>query len=240
MNHADNKSQKQLMVVADQGQLASLLDEYKMKRDNNVLDHLIAILGCRRVVVGSNSWQFAAALSTEQLDDSSIREALVSLLLHHELNVEDGDGAQEDAEMALLDGLLREGRWRGCLVTEDGAYALALALRKFSWLITPGFVGEDYRRTLKSAMVGNVLNVLNEWTTPVTPFAESVSTADLTRALFGDVWCDLYMHEASRAAHRQTFKLSQQLILSSRPAFVPGLLPTYLDRVGLPLPGLTG
>lgn len=195
---------------------------------------LLMHLGCRSVVSGVGKWVMSAAGTIPDSQEYFVCATLVDLLTAHVRKPDESD----EWAMALLDGLLHCERWRLCLETEDGAYALALALRKFRFLTAPGFVGEDYRVLLSESLGPGVRKLLEAWSPRTDLASVSISVDGLTRALFGDVWCDLFAIVPAESRPYQAFNQVQATIICFRPDFVPGLLPAYLERAPIALPGL--
>lgn len=218
-----------------QTRIAALLQERKepfagMEPSAELLVHL----GCRRIISEATAWSLSKTQSTPDSHERFVGEILASLLLAQAIQ----GGNTDEWEMALLDGLLQRERWRLCLETEAGAYAFALALRKFVWLTSPGFVGESYRVVLSEALGQGVGRLLGDWLLRPELASVPISVAGLTHALFGDVWCDLFLCTPLDANPHKEFMQTQLLIANTRPDFLAGLLPSHLDRAPTPLPGL--
>lgn len=139
-----------------------------------------------------------------------------------------------DNNASLLDGLLRQERWRFCLNSQATAIAFATSLTEF-WESRPKSTAGSI---LLREVSGQVCAVLNAWLKPAVPFSGDpldgpASTYNVARAMFGDAWCAIAL---SGLTNDQHWKIPE-LIREQRPPFLPGLLPTdrSLEHESLPL-----
>jgi hypothetical protein len=138
--------------------------------------------------------------------------------------------------------LSEKDRWLDCVQCADDAYALMILLQRFavvSDMITnppdptaPLTLEIDYFRQVGAPRVATLLN---GWLKPVVPFSDACAslTIDvLRRSVFGDAWCDLVLTDDIPDF------FGDDLILSERPPFMPGILPDQLEQPNAQLPTL--
>jgi hypothetical protein len=133
--------------------------------------------------------------------------------------------AGQDNLFSILHGLCQNGRWRACLHQADDAYDFATALSLFALCAREG-----YSHLVVEAIKTDVATAISEWTGIL---VENVRWHKVETALFGDVWC-----EFTGASQYDVFVDVLELIRTTRPQFVPGLVPTCVDQSLEALPDL--
>lgn len=115
---------------------------------------------------------------------------------------------------SILEGLLRNDRWRNCLSTQErarGLVMLAVPMTRYNSVVTT-----------------DIQRVLNVWLKPQGPY-EVFSPRSLACALFGEPWCALVYDGL-----RDRMELGP-IIESTQPQFLEGLLAIEPQAVvGLP------
>lgn len=133
---------------------------------------------------------------------------------------------------SLLDGLLKNGRWRTCVQNEQEA-------RDLVWLlITLSTHHHDKEHAARYKLANLAFSaaavMLNEWLRPEIKFKDRFNTEQLLERLFGDAWCNFVYPQLQK---RHKYRLAT-LIYQMRPPFLPGLLPDPLSQAALELPSL--
>lgn len=135
--------------------------------------------------------------------------------------------ATQENLFSALHGLCKNERWRECLRTMDDAYDFAAALYLFALCAREG-----YTQFMVDAIEIEVLAVVNDWTR--LPAAQ-LTWRTLPNTLFGDIWCDLFLNSDDGR-----FVDVVELIRTTRPQLVPGLLPAHMEPADTILPGDIG
>jgi hypothetical protein len=135
-------------------------------------------------------------------------------------------GARGDRD--ILGGLLRNDRWQQCLFHEDLAYAFVALVANFAqYYASPGTVV-----AYKDINVRDDLQVMLPQWFGATYSARPHRPRDYAQALFGEVWCELVFDATAK-----NVELSD-LILATRPAFLPVRLPRPFNCAVAQLPTL--
>lgn len=166
-------------------------------------------LGCRYAILG----RLDSPPRIEPLNEDPVRATLLRLL-------RTSSTRRLSDRMAILDGLGTNDRWRACVDNEDDAYALA-------WLVTSIALEASADTTAQYA--NTFCTLLAGWTG--VQFLSYPSVDEVTRAMFGEVWCDMVL------VSLEPWEVCS-FIASSRPALKPGLLAEHLLRTALMLPDL--
>lgn len=140
----------------------------------------------------------------------------------------------DDESVSLLAGVHRYGCWRACLSTEAGTRALACAILQYL---------DNYFGAYNLDVIAKpgVLEILNEWLQPQTPWSELPGVITVCRYMFGDSWCALslpgdYLDSTGQFAGGDD--AIELLVRNARPAFLPGLSPTQIEDEMADLPDL--
>jgi hypothetical protein len=129
---------------------------------------------------------------------------------------------------SIIDGLLRNDRWRACLNTPEDAYCLAQVLIMFFHNMD---LEEGYL-TFRASMAEGVRDAVSQWIRP-RELPAKMSAMEMARLLFGVAWCEL------RLESNATKWEINPIIRSDRPPFMPGLLAAHLEADVLPLPTMS-
>jgi hypothetical protein len=189
------------------------------------MSEIYPLLGCRYLAInrtpGSAShWEVFEAAQPEEKYENVVTAALVDVMRVNEVTKPFAEG------FFILDGLSRQRRWRACLLTMDDAHDLSVLLAQYSVCS---------RKSMSAPLPGMflemhpaILAVLNEWTTPETPYTDFPELSALACALYGNAWVDLCVPEKCET---DDFR---RLVRSMRPPFLPGLVAA--DSAGYKLP----
>jgi hypothetical protein len=190
---------------------------------------LVSALGCRNIGDPNRLQAFDVPEQPnpeyEALVVSTLLLTLHSHLARPAYNSHDG--------LAIIDGLMRNQRWRECLKDLDTAYAFAILLSDGS--LAPDDrkpVDPDTNLNLKRTVEIDARIALQDWIPNVVH--PLVQPRRLVKAMFGEVWFDLVVVGLDIATHHLP-----DAIKGLRPPFSPGLLPPHLEPVVLPLPALS-
>jgi hypothetical protein len=222
-------------------QLAALIEQHLTRRTENTeesdLNPLLSMLGCRYVAEGRDGVKilFSPEIFLDEYE-SLIVPALIEALLSQARRP--GGGAPENC-MAILDGLLKNERWRACLKSTDTAMALAIMLVDLMDAVPYSAAGS----TLRDSVLPPFYGMLNEWLRPTAPFDPNEPRDmfkhmfKLVRAMFGDHWCDIAL---SGPEEMEKPWEVPGIIRATRPEFLPGLLPDVVIPIAATLPPLDG
>lgn len=184
------------------------------------IDRLVADLGCRAVIPGVAG--ISEPPQPEPRYEAIVTNALVvairtCITIH-------GDNNDIDS---VIDGLIKNNRWRSCLNTADDAYHLVETLVTFHH--NRGLYAGMH--TLQASLSNDVRNVISQWLGGrLIPL--EMTPIETARLFFGDAWCYLSLEYDSKHS-------IIALIRRERPPFMPGLLPAHLEPKSLLLPGLS-
>jgi hypothetical protein len=128
-------------------------------------------------------------------------------------------------ESHIIAGILYRDRWKKVIATEEGAYAIATMLLRYT--AHRGMLSSRDAVELYSIVKGQLKVALTEWLGPQIVL-EGFSIGDLSRALFGDAWTTFMLDEVTTAAD------IVDKINSTRPPFVEGRLPGGVSIEGRP------
>lgn len=225
-------------AVSYEESLAVLLHKYLTDVSNrDTLVVLLTTLGCRCVagMLGDNPRK----ITPEQPDAK--HEKLVSGTLRRLICLQISSVYRIESEnaFALLDGLSKNNRWKQCLDDEDTALKFATLVVDYFDSIPNSFEG----RLLRATVSPDICAMLNAWLTPsdlfVTyPDPEAPSINDpkiisLVHALFGDVWCALFLN----GRDDQAWEIPD-IIRAQRPSLQPHLVAFECHQRAEPLPTL--
>lgn len=195
-----------------------LVARFLLNDKNDDIESLVAALGC------SYSDSDSASLHVPNQPDPSNEYLVQATLLQAIRWHSTVDGYISDG-IALLEGLIRNDRWRQCLKNTNDAVVLSALLMDFA-------VGEKYAGKLHALVSPGVCGILNSWLLPPSPIEAPLSPTELARALFGDAWYDISIGHCSDELTVGRF------VLSSKPPFRPGLLADHLNDHVQQLPDL--
>lgn len=187
----------------------------RTKGKSRAIQPLLEALGCR---VEHPSGTFVAPSAS---DEGVVRDALFKALQ----SVSNTGGFFGDS-FAILDGLALNERWRGLLQSQETARCLVETILVFAQFQFD-FPGDNCQHVAR-----NVLVILNGWLNPPVLLTAVPSHQAVTRAFFGDAWCNLIADDL----HMSQIMLNH-LIESAAPPILEGLLPGIAIEP-LPLPAL--
>lgn len=196
---------------------------------------LLFELGCEILAADQDAFCTHRPTPPAAVHDAAVSEAFGDLLRWYSecgMSHEDGFVSLDEANgFSIATGLLAKSRWRDRIATPDGAHQLAVLLVHLTDA-TDRINGEStaYAQALKKAAAPVVRRLVNEWLQPDPPFNPGASVDQLTRALFGDAWCEMVLVNGLTAPKQ---------IYRGRPPFMPGI-PCFEQANSLPLPTLEG
>lgn len=181
-------------------------------------------LGCRHMSFSESSrtWRLIHPEQPDAIFEPLVAETLRNLLVNAKVGSSLG-------MTVPLDGLCQNDRWRTCFASERDAYSLANALLLYAIADS-----QSYPDVLIRTIRNDVHAVLHAWLGLDVPDGRLLPVTDIVRAMFGSTWWDLIV--SLDAAPKDDAGLLH-LILATRPAFLPGLVPVQ-DALssGMPLP----
>lgn len=182
------------------------------------MEPLTVALGCS--VIERNG-KTGAWFRLESPQPDVRHEALVCDTLKQALQHHMGHLVASYHGLALLDGLVKNDRWRLFIANADDAYALATLLV---------YCTESMFRTVNEPF----LPILNGWLMPETPLTDYPGVLALSELFFGSAWRHVVLENGG-------FRWSEipHLIKVSRPPFLPGLVATADTALEQPLPPLS-
>jgi hypothetical protein len=186
---------------------------------------LLKALGCR---IPGDSWGVTQE-SQDPQHESMTRYALLQALNWHAGRNKPCEGN----EYSILDGLLKNERWRDCLESAASAYALAVLLLRIAIdLEVDPYLDTNPEYTIAYADLAAAMHdLLTAWCQPSEPITKELRGGVITRALFGEALWELVLSDV-----RQEDWSISEYIAGTRPPFRPGLLPEHLNSVALTLP----
>jgi hypothetical protein len=197
---------------------------------------LLSALGCQHIVHGNEIGRIHSTDTLITPDQPAaefeplIRTTLVRTL-HPHVNRAGPVGTADD--LSLMDGLLRNNRWKACLQTRETAFDLGLLLLYFFEVHTNTVSGQR----LFSNVGSLVSDVANAWLRPEISFVmyDDIRTASyqLALELFGEAWGTIALSETSNDPAS-----IPMIIRTQRPAIMEYLLPPHLHQAPVPLPSL--
>jgi hypothetical protein len=207
--------------------VAMLLANYLRPKTKSVAT-LAAALGCRHMVRNASGWRIPEHKPNSINHEQIVLQALLSALHWH---VRNKDRAPEDG-LLLLDGILRNERWKTCLSTMTSAHDFAMLLIRQTSKLRDTKHGVHVH-----PLMSPVRTMLNGWLCldPKT-YTYIPPARPLAEALFGSAWCDLML---PGAISERTPQVIEELIDSTRPSFLPGLCKAQDSVPDMVLPALT-
>jgi hypothetical protein len=199
-------------------------------RDGQSLNSMAAmatLLGCRHLEVAGGKLHYREPAQPGEQYEAIVRQTLLELLEMHDAQI---DSNTVRREHSLLDGLLRNERWRGCLDTVAGANRLVVLVAN-SYGDRPdkvGFMGPSQK--LCSAVDRELPAMLSAWCPSHTPVP--TSKRELAVALFGEAWTAL-VFDADNPE-----RMMVDVIAETQPRYLPGLVPAQAEYDEEPLPDL--
>jgi hypothetical protein len=198
-------------------------------RDLASLAPVADMLGCAHLVKQRDGYRCKKPPQPNTLCETVVSTALVDLLV---LNKNDSDSHSLRIEHTLLDGLLRKERWRSCLETLPAAHAFAALIANF-YASYPKRPLSIANQSLRVEVHRKLTPALAGW------LYAGAGDVQYTRrtfacALFGEAWCTLTLDVLADSASLA------DIIRSTKPQFLPGLVPAQKDDVLLDLPWLSG
>jgi hypothetical protein len=188
---------------------------------------LMAFLGCRNPKQGG-------VITAPPQPPAAVEAAVTYHLILLMRNNFERTVQYSDHGYAILDGLLRNGRWQACMHTTSDAYAFTVLL--LDYLGSDQLNIECKEETIYGAMYDSALGVINAWVRPSTALMELPSRGEMARYLFGETWCDIL------SAMDAEVQLGEwnicAIVHTQNPPFLTGLLPEHLDARAEPLPSL--
>lgn len=142
-------------------------------------------------------------------------------------------GWATDKFAPLLSGLFYRKGLLDCTSSEEGAYALAVAI--------VGYMETDFNNTAMLIIVAkpHVLALLHEWLKRPMAWTSLPSVETVCRTLFAEDWCDLMLPDSARLRGRRAKgpgRPVSDLIATTRPAFLPGRCKGQLESSAVELP----
>jgi hypothetical protein len=197
------------------------------------ISELLSVLGCREITRDygyprDTHWFLSSPPQPPQSHEPIVLECLLQALRWY--------GAQsiriDTHGFALLDGFLKNDRWRSAVGTVEDAYVLADILETLSRKSNKGNVHMDFQDVLARETIPCAMALLNAWTTPETPLSAPLRIDTVQRALFGDAWWALNELNPDDVASAFTN------CRVPRGQFLPGLVTTQGEFAAVALPDM--
>lgn len=199
-------------------QIASLVARHLSHPDPlTSMKPLTTALGCS-VIERDNKVGIWFTISSPQPDAKY--ETLVCNTLLQALRFHMQELGASYTGLALLNGLVTKDRWRHCVTNADDAYALATLLVYCT-------------ESMFSTVTDSFLSILNGWLQPETPLTSYPGTFTLSERIFGSAWRHVVLENGN-----VLWNQIPDLILATRPPFLPGLVVVSDIAIELPLPAL--
>lgn len=188
---------------------------------------LLTALGCCTPVRNLGCWTISTSIAPKPGNENLVRNVLRQVLGLAAANL----WSYTD-NFALLNGLIRNLRWRDCLANSDDAHSLAALCL---WHATDRSDTSPGARALRVTVTKWLAELLNEWIRPAVPYKECPDAFEIAQALFGEAWYHLCVapmgvRSIDIAAH----------VFDTRPPFIPGLVTFDVDAADVSLPSLEG
>lgn len=215
--------------------VAALYSKYVTGRAPGGFEKLFAALGCRHIARNAMGEDVVISpRQPDQADESFAQKILVNLLhtrLHQHQHQPGKPGTADD--LALMDGLFRNDRWRSCLQSPEAAFDLGLLILYYWEVDTNTDAGHDMLEVVGPA----ITEVINTWLADSPRVKNSdrgTSSLDIAVALFGEPWCTIALGEVWSPSEIPL------IIRDQRPPVRESLLPQHLHQIVTMLPTLEG
>lgn len=207
-----------------EGKINILLETLDSESDDRLVSTITKALGCATCAwepgdgfKGHNSRQPAKS------DEPVVVASLVRLALWC-VRVNDNS---RNSNLAILEGFVRNDRWRACLTDSNSAGALAhvvMSVARYIQIMRPANKSGGWPQVAEPV----VCKLLNAWLEPAVPYTESPAIDMLVPLLFGSDWLAV--------ASALVDMSPGDLVTALRPPVLPSLLtaPQHLDEVKLP------
>jgi hypothetical protein len=219
------------MTASCEERITWLADRHLTSNIADRMSSLAAAMGCHNVDMRSSGPVVEELADLDPAHEGLVRKVLSRWLLHRR-------SGRELDNISMVDGFVRNERWRDCIQDNERAYRFATALICFA------MSREDYLRgrfesapNFKARLAfwalvspGAIAQV-NEWLRPEQPFTEYPSSTELIKLVFGTAWYDL----AGLVPFNDMDQV-HDIIQAHRPPFLPGLLPVQLEQEVVALP----
>jgi hypothetical protein len=207
--------------------IAELVDTHLTRRTRlRSIAPLASALGCRNAKLTTGlGWIDLPVCPVTPEHEPLVRQTLLLALRSHVSEMVDVHYADV---FAIIDGLLKHGRWLDCLFDMESTHCLAVALVRLS-MNEPDLV--LVRQGLEPALT----EMLNSWLKPATSFSSYPSTEALAKAMFGAAWYEFVIEGPARSLY-----VVGDIIKDTRPEFLPGLAPSQSISVEEVLPTMEG
>lgn len=165
------------------------------------------------------------------VDDAFVRKTLVELLCEHVSELSD----DELAGWSIIDGLTKNRRWCEALQSLEGSYALAYLAASVAQdilKVDQSAEGSSYRERREQILSLRMplCTLFNEWLKPVSRYKDVPSTEVLFRAMFGDIWFELFL------AHTPDMEIFwPSAVRARRPQFMEGITMAARESDAAPL-----
>jgi hypothetical protein len=213
--------------------IAALVDRFIANPipGSSVCTPLFAALGCTHLThLPARQDVLVKPDQPEPMYEKLVTQTLIELM-HFQLK--HPSAITSENILTLLDGLLKENRWRACLQDMDTATDFAILLAYFWNASMASGAGVD----LLNSVIPRVCEVLNEWVRPANPFKPFDGgrpvTYDLASEIFGSTWCALALD-----GHNISIWSTALIIHEQRPPVLAKLLPSHLQPTAVALPSL--
>jgi hypothetical protein len=219
-----------MSIKAYEHNVALMLDIWLTQlQSSSNLAQLASILGCRHVVIEKYR-SFEVIDAKDITEPSEEYESIALKALLSMLDAFDPESLMaESIGPVIMDGLLKNCRWKVCLSTEQGAYAFAALAAHLHERHVAMRSRMSVTRELYRVVMEDLWSVLVEWLDE--PGKDGpYDRRSLAAGMFGEAWCALVVDQAETLTPVSTF------ILSMKPDFVAGLVPEKLYSADQALP----
>jgi hypothetical protein len=207
--------------------IGKLFEGFATNSYDKARPHLTMALGCRtRWYTPRLGWHAAQPSQPDPAHEQLVTRTLIAALEQHiERISNDSDGD------ALLSGLLINNRWRLCLEHLTDAYNFVFVVACFyeNWNAR---LAQNNSDVLQLAIRYPLRQVVDEWLGLKGSKGGEMTTRRFLSLVFGDLWCDLALE------HDLPLWKIKPIMFGSKPPFVAGLVPSYVNVTSIDLPTL--
>jgi hypothetical protein len=205
--------------------ISSLLHAHLTFDEPGSLPDLARALGCCNHRY-TRKWVTDVPPQPNPVYEPLILQTLLTALRYHA-------GARNDDSNgeSILNGLLRNNRWRACLESLDDAYKFVAVVACFYANFESGILNNN-KNDLQSHNIEPLKKVIVEWLGVSAAESEKMTKMLFLRQTFGNLWCEFALSE------NMPLWDILPIISAVRPPFVTGLLPAQLETAAQTLPCL--
>jgi hypothetical protein len=204
-------------------QIASFLHAHLTTAEPNALPILAQALGCRtrKLLWSCND---DAPTQPDLIFEPLVVETLLTALRHHIGSRNDDSNGE-----SILNGLLKNNRWRACLESIEDAYNFVFIVA-CSYTHFENDKNRKNKNELQAHNIEPLRKVVIKWFGLSEAEGEHMTTALFLERTFGSLWCEFALAEDMLLGD------IVKIVSDVHPPFMPDVLPAHFQLVSQPLP----